>query len=419
MSKIYALMDCNNFFVSCERVFQPALEKVPVVVLSSNDGCVISRSQEAKDLGVPMGIPYFKWKDLLEKDKVKVFSSNFELYGDISDRVMQILHHFSDEVEVYSIDEAFLQFEKNAITLEELQRMRKTVRQWTRIPISIGIGPTKVLAKLANHIAKKQKQHNGVYEITPDRIDEHLENVSVGEVWGIGRASAFALQKEGIKTALQFKNAPDHWIKKNFTVRGLALATELRGRPCFSFDDAPTPKKGLVCSKSFGQAVTTFEELREAIVTYASRAAEKLRNEKERASYIYIFIRSSRFKEEGKFAKSHGIELAEATSFTPTLVKQAVELLKQAYQPGVRYTKAGVGLSHLSPEGTVQPTLFSPARQTTKEKELMIMLDKLNQRHGQDTIMLAGSGIKKKWLSKRQFLSPSFTTSLEDLPKAS
>lgn len=419
MSDVYALVDCNNFFVSCERAFQPALERRPVVVLSSNDGCVISRSQEAKDLGVPMGIPYFKWKDLLEKDKVHVFSSNFELYGDMSDRVMQSLQQYTDSLEVYSIDEAFLRFDEKVCTREFALTMRHTVQQWTKIPISIGIGPTKVLAKVASHFAKKQKELGGVCTITLESIDEYLSTMPIGEVWGIGRASVLLLTKNRIHTALDLQRCSDDWVKKNLTVRGLEIVRELRGQPCFELDDTPTPKKGLVCSRSFGKSVTSLDELREAIVTYTTTAARKLREEGQVAGYVYVFIRTSIHSGEKQFTAQRGVVIPTATSYTPELIRITTDLLQQLYQKGYRYRKAGVGFTHLGSQNQVQQNLFTLSLNTSSGQALMRSVDRLNRRYGDQTVQYAGAGINKLWQVKKELISQRFTTSFDELPKAS
>lgn len=418
MSKVFALVDCNNFFVSCERVFQPGLNGKPVVVLSSNDGCVISRSQEAKDLGIPMGIPYFKWRDLMVKDNVRVFSSNFELYGDLSDRVMQSLQHFTDDIEIYSIDEAFLHFDEQVCTVDFAKEIRETVIQWTKIPISVGIAPTKTLAKVANHIAKKQKQYGGAFKITMDTIDECLSALPVGEVWGIGRASTMFLTRNRVKTALEFKNCSDAWIKKNLTSRGLQIAYELRGQSCFDSDDAPSPKKGIICSRSFGQAVTGLNELKEAVTTFTTKAAEKLRQEKEVAAYLYVYIRTNVHNQDAKYSASEGCQLPLATSFTPELINQAMMLLERIYKKGFRYWKAGVGLSHLIPETQVQHNLFFKSLPSPKKKSLMKTVDALNLRYGDTTVHYAGSGFKRAWQVKKEHISKRFTTSLKELPTA-
>lgn len=412
---MYALVDCNNFFVSCERVFQPGLNGRPVVVLSSNDGCVISRSQEAKDLGIPMGIPYFKWRDLMEKDGVRVFSSNFELYGDLSDRVMQTLQHFTDDIEIYSIDEAFLSFKDKVCTIEFGQEIRETVGRWTKIPISVGFAPTKTLAKVANHIAKKQKQYGGVFKIIPSEIDKVLADFPVGEIWGIGRSSALFLSSKRIKTALDLIKCPEDWIKKNLTIRGLQIARELRGISCFELE-APAPKKGIICSRSFGRAVTEFSELKEAIVSFMTRAAKKLREEKEVAGYVSVYIRTNLHNHDKKYSASLGSSLPVATSYTPELIDKAILLLERIYREGFRYYKAGVGLSHLSAETQIQQSLFVKNSSSSKKRSLMKTLDKLNHRYGENTLHFAGSGLKNGWKEKRKLISKSYTTDIKQLP---
>ena len=410
-------MDCNNFFVSCERAFRPDLEKKPVVVLSNNDGCVISRSQEAKDLGIPMGMPHFKCRDELKKHGVTVFSSNFSLYGDLSDRVMNTLHYFSDDIQIYSIDEAFLQFEQSAGNEALAREIKKTVRQWTRIPVSVGIGPTKVLAKAANHIAKKNPQYQGVFDFTDKDINEYLKDFPVGQLWGIGRQHSQLLWRKNINTALEFKSQQDAWIKKHLGSNGLQIAYELRGISCFDLEKIPASKKGIVCSRSFGNAITSFEQLKEAIITHATRAAEKLRQEELVASYVYIFIRTNHFNTDKKYTASKGVELSPATSFTPLIIGKAVKLLETIYKDGFRYAKAGVGFSGLVREKAVQQNLFVRPN-FEKANRLMKTIDTINKSFGHDTVAFLGAGIQKPWSAQKKFVSRRYTTSLEELPTA-
>ncbi len=410
----FALIDCNNFFVSCERAFRPDLENKPVVVLSNNDGCVVSRSQEVKGLGIPMGAPYFKCRDIIEKYGITVFSSNFELYGDMSDRVMTTLDTFADDVEFYSIDEAFVQLPDS--TAEAFAHtIRSTIRQWTRIPVSVGIGPTKVLAKLASHIAKQNPALNGVFTISKNTPDSYLAELPVGEIWGIGRKSVELLNKNRITTALDFKNTPDDWVRKKLSITGLYILNELRGIPCFKLDDNPAPKKGITCSRSFGTPVTQLAELEEAVATYTARAVEKLRSEHETAGYIRVYIRTNYFNLDSKYIAGKGVTLPVRTAFTPHLIKEALMLLKHIYKEGFRYYKAGVSLSDLGPEGTTQQNLFVH-HDAQKEKRLMQGVDLLNTRYGADTVRYAAMGTDHRWHMKRDHVSPHYTTSFNDLP---
>lgn len=411
---MYALVDCNNFFVSCERAFRPDLRHVPVAVLSNNDGCIVSRSQEVKDLGVPMGMPYFQCRDLFRKHGVKVFSSNFALYGDLSHRVMETLNHFTDDIEVYSIDEAFLTLSAHEAEAY-CREVKRTVEQWTRIPVSIGIGPTKVLAKVANHVAKKQKQYGGVFTITPNSAHEQFATLPTGEIWGIGRKSANRLARLGVNTVAELLSYSDEWIRRELSVTGLQIAYELRGIPCFGFDDTPSPKKAIMCSRSFGEPITRYTELEEAVVTYTSRAAEKLRRGHQAAKYIFVFIRTKLHGSDKIWSARKGMTLPTGTSSTPLLVAAATRLLRDIYKDGIRYGKAGVCCTDLVPEGLVQHNLLEPI-DTDKHRRLMQSFDRINHRYGRDTIFLAGGGIEQPWTMRQEFTSPQYTTSLPHIP---
>jgi DNA polymerase V len=316
----FALVDCNNFYASCERVFNPAIAHRPVIVLSNNDGCVIARSNEAKALGFKMGDPCFKVRPVIEKHGVAVFSSNYTLYGDMSQRVMQTLEQFSPEVEVYSIDEAFLNLA--GFPLDELAdraaTIRRTVRQWTGIPVSVGIGPTKTLAKAANHLAKKIPHAGGVWIITtPEERQESLSRLPVGDVWGIGRQWARFLEAHGIGTAVDFAAQPDSWIRKHLNVIALRTATELRGTPCLPLELAPPPRKALVVSRMFGRKLTDFEPVKEALVAYVTRAGEKLRRDKMVARHMQVFLHNSPFATaEAYFSNATSFQLPHPTSDT-------------------------------------------------------------------------------------------------------
>lgn len=415
LKQVFALVDCNNFFVSCERAFQPSLEHKPVMVLSSNDGCVISRSKEVKQLGIPMGMPFFKCKDIVKEHGIVVFSSNFSLYGDLSHRVMDTLNQFTDKIEIYSIDEAFLQLDYSSDNEEFCRTIKKIVRQWTRIPVSIGIAPTKVLAKVANHLAKKNDQYGGVVDITDKNIDDILYTVPINDIWGVGRQTTRFLTKNNISTALDLKNAPDTWIKEHLKITGLKIAYELRGISCLPLEELRDPKKGIMCTRSFGKAVTSLDQLVEAVATYTERAAEKLREEHRLATYLSVYIRTNYFNQDKKYSIGKGVELPVATSFTPDLVREALQILKSIYKEGFRYAKAGVFLTGLVPETSIQQNLFVRT-DTFKQKKLMESVDALNQRFGKETLTYAGAGISKEWSVKKEFISKKFTTSLKDLP---
>jgi len=416
-NRVYALVDCNNFFASCERVFRPDLKGKPVVVLSNNDGNIIARSNEAKALGIKMAEPYFKIESFLKKNGVAVFSSNYTLYGDMSHRVMSVLQHLEPEVEIYSIDEAFISLPegKEFDLAKHGQNMRNTVRQWTGIPVSIGFAPTKTLAKLANRVAKKNPTHQGVFDLTAHgNMDEILARIEVADVWGIGRQYTKKLNSQGIFTARDLKYANDNWIRKHLSVMGLRTVWELRGIPCIPIDDAPPAKKGIVTSKSFGRPVTSLEELQEAVATYVSRAAEKLRSQQSIANCLHVFLATNIFKpEKPQYSKSIMVMLLEPTSSTTVLIKYALKGLKELYRPGYDFQKAGVMLAEIMPASCRQRSLFDPIR---SDNDLMNALDRINRKWGANTVRYAVSGFKKSWTFRRDHLSRAYTTKWDQLP---
>ena len=416
-NRIVALVDCNNFFASCERVFRPDLRDKPVVVLSNNDGNIIARSNEAKALGIEMAAPYFKVASCLQKNGVAVFSSNYTLYGDMSHRVMSVLQQLEPEVEIYSIDEAFVSLPagKGFDLTEHGRNIQKTIRQWTGIPVSIGFASTKSLAKLANRVAKKNSQYQGVFDLTASAdIDAILSRVEVADVWGIGRQYTKKLHNRGIFTARDLKYANDEWIRKHLTVMGLRTVWELRGTPCIPIEDAPAPKKGIITSKSFGHPVTSLAELREAVATYASRAAEKLRSQHSLAKSLHVFLATNRFKpEKPQYSKSIMIMLPEPTSSTAVLIKYALGGLKDLYRPGFEFQKAGVMLAEIVPASWRQRNLFTRNKSDTS---LMDALDRINRKWGGNTVRYAVSGFKKSWTFRRDHLSRAYTTKWDQLP---
>lgn len=412
-----ALVDCNNFFASCERVFRPDLREKPVVVLSNNDGNVIARSNEAKALGVGMGEPYFKVARFLRQHDVQVFSSNYTLYGDMSQRVMNVLQQLEPEVEIYSIDEAFLSLAagKNLNLVAHGHYLKDVVRQYTAIPVSIGFAPTKTLAKIAARIAKKNPRCNGVFDLTTRiDIDAILDRIEVDAVWGIGPRYAKKLKRHGIATARHLKYANDTWIRKHLTVTGLRTVWELRAIPCIPLEEAPPPKKGITTSKSFGRPVTSLVELQEAVSTYVARAAEKMRSQRSLANSLHVFLTTNRFKpERPQYANSIMITLPEPTASTPVLIRHALQGLRTIYKPGYAFQKAGVTLTEIMPESRQQGNLFA---QGSDDKNLMNALDRINARWGRDTVHYAVSGFKKPWTFKRGYLSPAYTTRWDQLP---
>ncbi|HSX12713.1 MAG TPA: Y-family DNA polymerase, partial [Rhabdochlamydiaceae bacterium] len=337
----FFLIDCNAFFVSCEKLFNPGLSQKPVVVLSNNDGCVVARSKEAKALGIPMGAPAFKYQSLFKEKEVQVFSSNFSLYSDISYRVMRVLSQFTCDMEEYSVDEAFLLLDCPH-PREKAAEIKQRVLQWTGIPVSIGIGKTKTLAKVANDLAKKEEKANGIFFLdTPESIDAALKWLPVSEIWGIGRRLEDSLHAYGIHTALAFKNAADSWLKKLFSVTVYKTALELRGIHCLSLDTVAPAKQSITCSRSFAKPVYTLDSLNEALATFTASAAEKMRAEESYASFLSVFLTTSPFIPNA-YGNSAHLSLPEPTSYTPLLISYAKEALKTIYKEDYGYKKVGV-----------------------------------------------------------------------------
>lgn len=417
MPKLFALVDCNNFYASCERLFVPKLMGRPVVVLSNNDGCIIARSNEAKALGIKMGSPYFKSKQFLKAHKVKVFSSNYALYGDLSHRVMTVLKQHEPEVEIYSIDEAFLHLSRIAHTslTEYGGELRCKVWRYTGIPVSIGIGPTKTLAKIAGRLAKKNASFQGVCDISESRLDDILADCDVGDVWGIGRRQTEFLHSRGIWSALQLKNCDDDWLRRNLTVTGLRTAMELRGVACIALEDAPVSKKSIASSKSFGYQVESLSELKEALATYIAQAAVKLRAQHALANSLQVYLTTNRFsKNVPHYSGRQVITLPEPSASTSVFIKHALPALEKLFRAGLRYQKAGVVLFGLIPESCRQLNLFSPPDR--KEKPLMAALDSINEKWGRYTIQHGVAGFDKPWKNKQLKKSPAFTTNWKELP---
>ena len=415
-TKKIALIDCNSFYVSCERLFNPKIRKKPVVVLSNNDGCIISRSNEAKALGIKMGEPYFKEKKIIVKNNVQVFSSNYSLYGDISRRVMRTLKRFNSDIEVYSIDEAFLDlsnFSDNEI--ENIgHEIRSIVLKWTGIPTSIGIAKTKTLSKVANHIAKKKK--SGVVSLIGiENIDPILEKVDINDVWGVGRQLTKFYHQNGIYNAKQLKNKSNTWIKKSSNVLSSRTAMELRGIPCIDLETTSSKRKSCVVSRSFGKRVEDFQELREAIAGYSLNASEKIRSESLVTKSITVFVRTSPFQNRyGFYSNSKTIDLPMATNNSIEIVKVALNALENIFKNGYRYQKAGVMLSHLS-ESTNNKNLFS-SEKDEKIDSLMKSIDNTNYRYGRSTLSLASAGVQKGWNMRRQYSSKIDTADFYCLP---
>jgi DNA polymerase V len=416
---MFALVDCNNFYASCERVFRPDLENKPIVVLSNNDGCVIARSNEAKALGIPMGAPAFQYEHLFKKQNVHVFSSNFPLYGDMSRRIMDILYNFTPETEIYSIDEAFLQlngFERVDLSTE-LKRIREKILKWTGVPVSIGIAPTKGLAKVANRIAKKYpKETKHVYFIEDEekRI-KALRWLKIEDVWGIGRKHATRLYRNNLKTAYDFTLLSDEWVKKNMSIVGVRLKKELLGKPQYGLEDSK-PKQSIATTRTFDTDYLLLEQLKERISTFAFSCAEKLRKQGSLCKALMVFIHTNYHKKEiNQYCKNIVIKLPFPTNSSLELVSYACSALEKIFKPGYRYKKAGVIVMDIVQEDCRQLSMF----ENSNKKHLSIMkaMDEINLVYGQQKIKLACQDLQKVWKMKQEKLSPSYTTKLTDIIK--
>ena len=411
-----ALIDCNSFYVSCERLFNPKIQNTPVVVLSNNDGCVISRSVEAKKIGIKMGEPYFKVKNLVKKNNVKIFSSNYALYGDLSRRVMKVLKGFSDKIEIYSIDEAFLDLShiKDDQVEEYGKKIRNKVLKWIGIPTSVGISSTKTLSKVANHIAKKNK--SGVVFLK-DNIDNKLKDFDIADVWGVGRQLSKLYKKNGIDSAYKLKNISNTWVKKSTNVLGAKTVMELRGVSCIDLETKEIKRKSCCVSRSFGKKVESLEKLRESITTHCLNAAEKIRIDKQTTRSITVFIRTSPFDKNRKYySNSVTIDLPVATSNSLELVKEAINGLKKIYKYGYFYQKAGIILSKLNESSEKEFNLLTPIMEK-KSNTLMQAIDFTNAKYGRNAISVAQAGVKKSWKMRKEHSSNIDTASFAYLPR--
>jgi len=413
----FALVDCNNFYASCERVFDPRLEGRPIVVLSNNDGCVIARSNEAKALGIDMGTPYHHCRDRLRRHGVHVFSSNYQLYGDMSRRVMDTLRTLAPDVEVYSIDEAFLGLDRVAFAApaELAIALRARVRQWTGIPVSIGIGPTKTLAKLANRHAKKHVEA-GVFDVAglADR-NAWLDRFDVEDVWGISKAWGERLRALGIRSAGQLARADPRLVRVHLSVVAERIARELAGIPCHGLAEVTPPRKTILASRSFGRPVTCKTELGQAVANFAARACRKLRAQGSRAAAVQVFLTTNRFRaEEPQYANAMTVGLGVPSSDTRIITAHALAALARLYRPGFRYQKAGIMLLDIVPAESRQGHLFLPTDQTVSDR-LMATVDRLNARMGADTVFLAAEGVAKGWSMRAEHRSPRYTTQWTEL----
>ena len=429
---MFALVDGNNFYVSCERAFRPSLKTRPVVVLSNNDGCAIARSNEAKALGIRMGAPWFECRHLAEQHGVVALSANFTLYGDMSSRMMTIAAGMGPGQEIYSIDESFINLAGvRGDLIKRGQDVRERILQWIGIPTGIGIGPTKTLAKLANHVAKSADRKPGSYPSEMARVcnlgalpaadlDAVLQATEVGEVWGVGRRIAKQLNDDGVMNVLQLANIDTATIRRRWSVVLERTVRELQGQQCIGLEHEPPPKKEIAYTRSFGQPVQSLFELTQAVTEFASGAAAKLRLQKGKAGQINVFIHTSPFRPEPQYSRSATVPLRRPTSDTPLLVKAALAGLQAIYKPGFNYAKAGVMLLDLQ-DGSVEQHELDLEADPEQSSALMGTLDKLNDRFGRNTVLLASAGLEgnsRTWSMRRNLLTPQYTTRWDDLPVA-
>ncbi len=428
-NSLFALVDVNNFYVSCERVFQPKLEEVPMVVLSNNDGCAVARSAEVKALGVKMGTPWFQMQDLAKKHGIQAYSSNYTLYGDMSNRVVQVLRSFTPHLEVYSIDESFLQIETvlkpYQDTIELGQKIKQQVKDTTGLPVCVGIGASKTLAKLANHLAKKHKQFSGVCDVNAmnkEELYQWMSETEVGEVWGIGRQIAKKLKAQHIHSVFDLLQASPQAMRQQFGVVMERLCYELRGVSCLKLEEVAPTKQQIIASRSFGKLVTSQAELAQSVATHAARAAEKLRNQDSVTGALTVFIQTNPFKQhEPQHHQSVTIPLSDATDNTLTLTNAALAGLQQIYQPNFRYKKAGVILNLISDKPTIQQSLFEDIESKGKSAHLMKAMDQINTRFGNAVVRSAAAGTngsKQVWQMRSGNKSPNYTTQWDELPVA-
>jgi len=417
---MYALVDCNNFYCSCERVFAPQLEGRPVVVLSNNDGCAIARSEEAKALGIQMGTPAYLLEAEFKQYNVAVFSSNYTLYGDMSDRVMKLLAGFVPQVEIYSIDEAFLDMHDMpfANLLELGMTMRNTVRQHTGIPTTVGIAATKTLAKMANRYAKKTRRDIGVFwAANASLVQEMLQFSEVSDIWGIGPQHTLFLRRQGFRTAADFIKAPDDWVRTNMSVVGLRLLHELRGIPAIEWELEPPPKQHICTSRSFGKLQTHLADIKEALCNFMAVVAQKLRRQQSAAKSLQVFLKTHPHRTDLKqYNAAIVVDINPATNSTPELIKYAVKGLEIIYRPGYWFKKCGVVAMELVPEGQVQQSMFD-VTDRQKSKQVMDAMDRINKSLGKDTVRMAVQGYEKRYRLRAAHLSPCYTTNYEQILK--
>lgn len=416
---MYALVDCNNFYASCERVFNPDLNNKPIAILSNNDGCVIARSNEAKACGIPMGAPAFKYRELFDKHKIQVFSSNYALYGDLSSRVMNVLSRFTPDIEIYSIDEAFLQF--NGFDNYDLHtygvEIKKTVQRITGIPVSIGFAATKVLAKLSNRVAKKfPSQTKGVHVIDSlEKQNKALKWCAIGDVWGIGRKHAKRLQEAGVNTAYDFTQFPDDWIKNKMAIVGLRMKRELEGISVLDLEKV-TQKKAIATTRTFDQMLTDFIDLKERVSTFAFSCSEKLRKQNSCCNMMMVFIHTNGHRKDlQQYSRNIVVQLPFPSNSTIELSKYATIGLNKIYKEGFKYKKAGVIVMEITPQNQKQFSIFE--KENLKHPDLMLAMDRLNKINGKHIVKLASQDAKRTWKMNQERLSPRYTTNLNEIIK--
>ena len=419
MPSAFALIDCNNFYASCERVFDPSLRNRPVVILSNNDGCVIARSNEAKECGIEMGVPVFKIRELVQKRRIAVRSSNYALYGDMSRRVMETIQTVTPNMEVYSIDEAFAEISgrDHQEIIEKGNEIRNKVLQWTGIPVSVGLARTKTLAKLANETAKSNEKLGGVMALPSKRDHKNLlKSTEIDDIWGVGRNYSKTLQKYGVYTAWDLIQQPDSWIRSKMKVTGLRTVWELRGHSCLEIEHAVDQRKGILSSRSFGRPVYELNDLVEAVSSFTERASEKLRKQSSLAGIVTVTLVTDKYSNPGlpyKFGLN--VDLETPTADVTTLISVARKCAVQLFENGRKYKKAWVMLTGLVPDSEIQTGLFSEVDYSQPKKSLMESLDHINSKFGKRTLYSASTGIHQSWQMKQQFLSPKYTTRWDEI----
>ena len=418
LNTLFALVDCNNFYVSCERVFDPYLINKPVVVLSNNDGCIIARSNEAKALNIPMGAPFHIYRDFINAHKVKVYSSNYPLYGDMSNRVMTSLFEFNSNLEVYSIDEAFLKFDQTtrADIGYDILKIKESIFKWTGIPVSIGLGPTKTLAKIANTLAKKSN-HHGIFDLSSEvKQEEVLKSINIENIWGISKRWGSKLRMIGIGNALQLRDSSPRRIRQYLGVVVERIVYELQGVTCLDINEI-LPKKNIMCSRSFGNVISDKSSIKKFIAEYTIRACEKMRGQSTRTQSIYIFLQTNKFNNGKQYNKGIVIGLNTPCSDTAQIIKLSTTAVDMIYRSGYLYQKAGIMLLDLIPENINQYDFFENTNYTSSDNRMQV-IDSLNKKFGAGTIANGSIRLKnnEKWTSKKFYLSPRYTTQWDELP---